>query len=125
MRVGLAFLLLRFKYICCATPSYLAKYGDPLTIWTFEVDGTPQKFDLSGKFTASDNDLLKKAALNHHGIARLPEYMIKQQLATGELVALIPNFEPEHRDIYLVYPQMNTRPSRVKLCLEAIVDGVG
>lgn len=134
--------LMRFKYICCATPSYLAKHGEPSTpqallkshkclvlahwqFWTFEVDGTPQKFDLSGKFTASDNDLLKKAALNHHGIARLPEYMIKQQLTTGELVALIPNFEPEHRDIYLVYPPMNTRPSRVKLCLEAIVDGVG
>lgn len=132
--------LMRFKYVCCATPTYLAQHGEPATpqelqqhkclvlahwqFWTFSNAGKTERIDLSGKFTASDNDLLKKAALKHHGIARLPEYMIKDELASGELVALFPNQESEHRDLYLVYPQIPTRPPRVKLCLEAIVDGV-
>lgn len=128
--------LTQINYICCATPSFLAKqqaiqspgdlqHMDCLVLshwhqWTFEGKSVPATITPRGKFVATDNELLKQACINHLGVARLPEYMIKEELAQGGLVNLFPTINGDHRDLYLIYPQLSTRPKRVLMFLTAI-----
>lgn len=131
-----AYKLCHFDYICCATPKFIGQYGIPRSLtdlsqmptlalthwrfWQFDVDGKQEKLDLSPRFLASDNELLKQALLNHQGIARLPSYMVNKEIETGELIRLLPEYSGECKDIYLLYPQMSSRPLRVNFCIQQL-----
>lgn len=57
------------------------------------------------RFTVNDLDTLCEATLNGMGIAALPLYLISDQLASGELVHLLPEINFPVRTIHVVYPE--------------------
>lgn len=130
--------LTQVNYICCASPAFISKMPSicsPLQLtqgpclvlshwneWSFTLNGELLKLKPNSRFVASDNDLLKEACLNGLGIARLPDYMVNKELASGQLVNLFPNIQGDFRQLYLIYPQLSARPKRVAICLEAIAD---
>ena len=132
--------LTQVNYVCCATPKFAQQHGLPAhptelnnfsclvlshwNTWTFSQQNQFSSIDISGKLIASDNDMLKQACLNHLGIARLPDYMIKQQLESGELRPVFTDYQSEQRQVYLLYPQMSSRPKRVTMCIEQIVNNI-
>ena len=59
-------------------------------------------------------DVLKSAALMGHGISMHPYYMVSEDLASGNLVAVLPQYKPPSLNIYLVYPTRKNLPVRVK-----------
>ena len=137
----IAVKLMSSRYLCCASPDYLHRRGKPDTpedlkhhdcvtlsfwkSWSFERDGEFVEVDLDGKLQFSDNAILKQSALHGQGITRLASYQIAKELEQGTLVELFEDFQPETRDIYLVYPQLMHRPERVKRVMDAIKSQVG
>ena len=129
--------LFESHYVCCASPAFIHRFGQPehpsslinfhclilahWPFWIFHRSGDVEKVNLSGKLVATDNDLLKQAALDHMGIVRLPEYMIREELLSGELVRILPDYNSESRHLYLLYPQMSNRALRVKLVIERLI----
>jgi DNA-binding transcriptional LysR family regulator len=129
--------LVPVNYICCATAEYSKKFGLPNTpselndfdclvlshwnIWVFSkkkhIDSI-ESVEVKGKFITSDNELLKEACLNGLGIARLPDYMIRKELASGKLLHVLTNYQGEKRQIYLLHPQLSSKPKRVQICIE-------
>lgn len=130
--------LYRFPYIACATPEFTARHGLPDTPgalskfdclalvhwanWTFYRDDESQSIDIDARFAASDNEILKQACLEHRGIARLPAYMIENELASGRLRPVFDDYRGEERGVYLLYPQMSSRPARVKIFLDKLMN---
>ena len=128
--------LAQVNYICCATPMFLAqqptlespkdlKSIDCVVLshwqdWAFERELGTDTISPNGKFVASDNELLKRSCLDHVGVARLPEYMIKDELRKGTLENVFPTIKADHRELYLIYPQLSARPKRVTMFLNAI-----
>ena len=47
---------------------------------------------------------LKTAVLAGAGIVQLPQLMLLAELASGQLVRLLPDWEPKREVIHLVYP---------------------
>ena len=43
-----------------------------------------------------------------------PYYMVSEDLASGNLVAVLPQYKPPSLNIYLVYPTRKNLPVRVK-----------
>lgn len=130
--------LLTINYLCCASPDFIIKHGRPnqpqdllqldcLALvhwreWTFTQGDQVEKIMPNGKFLCSDNDMLKEACLAGRGIARLPQYLIEEELKRGELCLVLPTIQCDTRNLYLIYPQLSTRPKRVSLYLKVMID---
>lgn len=46
----------------------------------------------------------RECALNHAGITLLPQFLTQQPIARGELVQVLPEWETEGNELWLVYP---------------------
>ena len=57
-----------------------------------------------GNFTINHGGGLREATLAGLGVARLPEFLIADDLANGKLVRLLESYESEPTGIHLVYP---------------------
>lgn len=133
--------LAEVSYVCCCTPEFAKKFGLPSSpeelnkfaclvlphfrIWTFSDNERIYSINMKGKFVASDNDILKQTCINHLGIAHLPDYIVKSQIMSGELIHVLKEYSPEKKKLYLLYPQINSRPKRVTMCIESIIKSIG
>ncbi len=125
-----------FTYDCYASPEYVAEHGRPVTAsdlklhsclalthwsnWKFHGDEGLVEVDARGILTCSDNELLKIAGVAGKGIIRMPEYMVTDELKKGNLIRLLPDYTGEQNSIYLLYPQIKSRPAKVSRCIEHI-----
>lgn len=121
--------LARTRMLAAASPAYLARCGVPrhpsdltrhnclafaawgaLHSWRFKRDGEEVSVPVQGQFASNHGHALQAAALGGMGVAVLIDAMLEPFLRTGELVALLPDWELPTRAMHIVRrPQM--RPS--------------
>ena len=68
----------------------------------------------------SDTEALATAALLGLGLTQLPDYIVQDALASGELVAVLPEHQPAPMPISAVVPSGRLVPPRVRVLLEAL-----
>ncbi|WP_410678938.1 LysR family transcriptional regulator [Avibacterium paragallinarum] len=120
-----------------ASPSYLAQHGIPqhpselaqhscigyrlsngtVYPWTFQHHGETQQLTPKTQWIFSDDYPARTAAKMGLGLAYLPESMVEQDIARGELIALFPNQPPTLPAFYLYYPNRHISPA-----LRVVVD---
>src|SRR3990167_270987 len=130
------------RMIVCGTPEYFTKHGTPIipedlkqhnflcfmenssnAQWTFHQRGMPSKLiSVKGNFKATSVQVLKSAVLNHMGIAMLPGHMLTRELKSGQLIAVLPNYDTDHLDIYALFTQKEHLPRRARLFLDFIAE---
>ena len=109
------------RSVVCATPAYLERFGTPLqvqdlahhncltysyfgkSLWTFEGPDGPGSVPVGGNFSGNISNLLLSATLQDCGISLQPRYSVASLLERGELVALLPAWEPQTMGIHGVY----------------------
>lgn len=126
------------KMAVVASPGYLAQHGIPqhpselaqhscigyrmlssgtLYPWTFQHNGETHQLTPQAKWIFSDDYPARTAAKMGLGLAYLPESMVEQDIARGELIALFPNQPPTLPAFYLYYPSRHISPA-----LRVVVD---
>lgn len=125
----------------CAAPDYLERYGGPKNVddlaahaclahlnvapndraWTFQSSKGARSVDISGPFYSNSALALRTAALAGAGIAVLPEYCIRRDVADGSLVQLLPAFKPSPRPILAVRPRSPYRNNKVQVFTDFLV----
>ena len=107
-----AWRLMPVKQLLCATPAYLARRGTPKypadlaahdclylgevasdANWTFRKDREQATVAVSGRYICNHSEVRLEGMLNHFGIACLPHFIAAEALATGEAVAVLPDWE--------------------------------
>lgn len=98
------------RIVTAASPAYLEKRGTPkkpadlrdheclvynLTAtpseWQFRCpDGARESVKVAGHVRCNDDQMLKRVALDGHGILQMPEIFIADELADGRLVEILP-----------------------------------
>lgn len=72
--------------------------------WTlFGPDGAQAVIHHSPRFVTSDMTALREAVLAGVGVVQLPHLMLKQQLFSGALVRLLPEWSPKREIIHAVF----------------------
>ncbi|WP_263262896.1 LysR family transcriptional regulator [Pseudomonas sp. RIT-PI-S] len=113
---------LDIEELTCAAPAYLAQRGtpdSPLALsshacllhsyrgeperWRYHRDHEPVEVQVSGPIITNHYNLLRQAALSGAGIARLPFYLIGEDLAQGRLQRLLPAYRARRLPLYLVH----------------------
>lgn len=124
------------RRIICASPSYVSRYGRPKgpaelashnflrlsTVekwndWVDEVCGNDNRATTQSNFTANSTDAIYHAAMAGLGVARLPTYLIAEDLATGRLINLLPELEDSSSNIYAVYSMRRNMSPKVRVFL--------
>lgn len=126
-----------------ASPSYLARFGEPKTVDSLDrhnrlgfgyvraVDGWPlmQKggtvvVPTTGRVQASDGEALRRLALCGAGLARLAAFTVRDDIAAGRLVPVLEEFNPGDREAFhaIHIGQGGPLPSRVRALLDFLAE---
>lgn len=126
----------------CASPDYLRRAGTPQqpadlathrclnflpgsyrSQWRF-TDGDLGSTPPSARVSANNGDLLCTLAVSGMGLARLADYHVADELASGRLVPVLQDFECAPEAIYAVYPSRRHLSARVRAFLEHVERGL-
>ncbi|ELD3314257.1 TPA: LysR family transcriptional regulator [Enterobacter hormaechei subsp. xiangfangensis] len=129
------------RSVLCASPHYLASRGVPEQLedlsrhnclhysffagqsWRFFTpEGEPVTTAVSGNLSASISLLLMEAAINHCGIAMLPEREADAALRQGSLVPVLGAFTPKPIGIFGIYQSRDYQPAAQRVFLDALAN---
>ena len=136
----------RERHVFCAAPAYLKNHGTPATDRDLEhhqcvaygrADGTVSPWSFKGsrpgeserrvmpaKYIVGDGEGQVMTVLAGCGIAQLPTWLIKQHLADGSLVEVLPHLASEGLAINLVWPKSRQALPKVSALLDALAAGL-
>ncbi len=125
------------RILLCASPQYLQAHGVPeqpsdlaehaviaYSYWStgdgWQFDGPNGRVSVNIKpwMHTNNGDTCRAAALAHQGVILQPSFIVGEDLATGRLVELMPEFRSLELGIYAMYP---TR-KHVALKVRALID---
>jgi DNA-binding transcriptional LysR family regulator len=129
--------------ITCASPTYIEKLGVPASpeeietahycvnyfqaqtnrTLPFEFRRDGQTTEISGRYIVSVNDARSyvAAARAGLGIAQLPRFMVPDELASGQLVQVLPSWNVELIPLYIVYPSNRHLSNKVRVFVDWLV----
>ncbi|ENM5788745.1 LysR family transcriptional regulator [Vibrio mimicus] len=91
--------------------------------WIFHSKESDQKvqFIPSARLSSDELDTIVQATLQGMGIARLPRGLMAPLLDDGKLVELLPEWEIEGADVYLLHPQRRFLPERTQALIDYMI----
>ena len=127
----------RLHYQLCASKGYLKAHGMPRTprelaernclvhigqpshdIWEFDWEGQRIRVPVTGNLRSNSGAAILRACHSGSGIARLPEYDVREGVAAGDLKIVFPGALQFSRQLRAYYPRSNHMPARIDTFLE-------
>ena len=123
-----------------ASPTYIAKQGKPLCVEQLgehqllimnpinndskltlvSIHGEDYTLNCKPRLLVDDFAVLKQSIVDGLGIAVLPEYMGTEEVSSGKLVKLLPDWGMTDVDIYALYPRNRAKIPKVKAFLNFV-----
>ncbi|MEB6337000.1 LysR family transcriptional regulator [Serratia rhizosphaerae] len=88
--------------------------------WEFEKDGKPLRVRVEGQLTLNLLSERMDAVLSGFGLACVPEDLVQEQVASGELVQVLQEWCPSFPGYYLYYPSRKQHPPAFALMIDAL-----
>ena len=134
-----------YRRILAAAPNYLAKYGQPehpeqlnrhsslgLTYWRHHdcwhligPDAAIYEVTVTGRFSANQGSALRTAALLGAGIVLQPEMSLINDITTGRLIHILPEWSYKPTPMYLIYAQNIHRTAKLRSVIDFLVQHFG
>ncbi len=127
------------RLFLCASPAYLARHGAPhslgeleqhncllgtLDYWRFDEAGQARNVRVHGNLRCNSGLVLVDAALKGQGLVQLPDYYVQGLLHGGELVALLPQYQPAEEGVWALYPHNRHLSPKVRMLLDQLAAGL-
>jgi DNA-binding transcriptional LysR family regulator len=127
----------------CASPDYLRSRGTPRTLddlaehqlvhyvsvlgarpagFEYVANGRPQRIAMPGTVTVNSADTYEAACLGGLGLIQAPLAGLRKYLASGRLVAVLPDYVPAPMDVSLVYAHRRFLPQRARVFMTWLAD---
>lgn len=91
-------------------------------IWRFDDDVGTKEVEVRANFMANTAVTQKKACLAGLGVAFLPYAVVREELASGKLVRVLPGHQRTHGGMYAVLPSRRMVPLAVTRFLDFAVE---
>jgi len=72
--------------------------------WVFESEFGRRVVDVNGRLVTDNADAMASAVLAGIGIAMLPSWLLREEIAAGEVTVLLPDFAPPLLPVSVIYP---------------------
>ena len=132
--------------VLCASPDYVARKGMPrngadlvsgahecLNLrfpgatefqWRLQTPDGPKRYRVSGRYESDDGDVLTDWALAGHGIALKPIFEISEHLASGALVPVAPDAQPEPIQMACLFTHRRRQDPKSRLFMEFMIERI-
>ncbi|WP_437441197.1 LysR family transcriptional regulator [Sphingomonas morindae] len=130
--------------VVVASPDYLARHGTPLTPedlfehncisfsfrraepgWPFRHDGKDMALSVTGTIEANSGEAIAQLAREGVGVARIGTFAVQDDLASGRLVPLLEEFNPQDREpLHALFVGGSTMPARVRVLVDFIAERI-
>lgn len=131
--------LARCRLLLCASPDYLARFGEPRELEALSehhclryrtASGTDwnlggRRLAVQGPLESNNGDVLTQAAEAGLGIAQQPSFLVTESIKSGRLVPLLTDAPSTTLGIYGVYPARRHLPAKVDRLLDFLADAWG
>lgn len=130
--------LMDINHVVVAAPDYLARSPaisrpedlsahdalvftgsvEPLALFTFRRGDERVQASLKTRFRVNSSLAVKTAVLEGLGVASLPSIYVRQELESGALVQLLPDWSGQERGLYVVYPEQREMSRKLRALLD-------
>ncbi len=126
-----------FQIACYAAPAYIAEHPLPTTpaglaghrallfgpsalprVWRLQRNGDEVVISVNGPLMSTSSEAIVVAAKMGLGIAYLPDSVLSDEVARGELVRVLPGWSGPSSHYWAVRPHRTHLPARVRLFIE-------
>lgn len=135
-----------FRLVACASPAYLSEHGTPVkpndlkgheclsvvswpglkaAEWHFSQDGRAFEVQVQSRLRVNTATALLSAALSNFGIILIGEQLVREALAQGRLVRVLPDFETPSRPMHLIFLADRRPTPKLRTFIDAVVEEFG
>ena len=129
--------------INCASADYLRRRGTPQTLadlaehdlihyvsrlgsksegFEYPESGEYRTLAMSGPVVVNNSDAYNAACLAGLGLIQAPEVGVREHLARGALVEVLPRYRPEPMSLSLLYAHRRNLPKRVRVFMDWVAE---
>jgi DNA-binding transcriptional LysR family regulator len=131
--------LATWRHVLCCSHGYIEKHGRPEQLselaernclrhvnypydeWQFvDRKGAPASVRVSGRLVSNSGETLRRAALESVGIALAPGFLLHEDLESGRLVRLLPEYRPVEFSMNAVYPHRHHLSAKVRSFIDRL-----
>ena len=128
------------RHLYCASPGYIdnsTPINEPQDLrnhkiiqfgpskrpkWSFtSTAGKQISVPLNASMNSYDGEFLIDAAMRGLGVVRVPDFLAKSALDSGQLIQLFDTYKQAPRGIYIIYPTARYLPQRVRDLMEYLM----
>lgn len=126
------------RLVLCASPDYLAKHGTPRHPKDLNIDHflrysymdasqssdplmdvlKPKNNKQEAAFYSNNGEILMEAAIGGDGFVLQPTFIVGEALKKGQLVQILPEFEPKPVALYAVYPHRKLLANKLRTFID-------
>jgi DNA-binding transcriptional LysR family regulator len=126
--------LFDYKHVCCASTTYLQKFGLPTSIeqlkdhqcltsseqstWLFNQ----QEVTVPHHLCINNNHLLKELAIENQGIILVSEYLVDRDIKKGRLQQILSDQITLDSTVYLIHPQLISQSARLSYFIQFTIN---
>jgi DNA-binding transcriptional LysR family regulator len=130
--------IVEIDWVVCAAPDYLARHGRAAKpsdlashacllhanalpddhVWRFMAPKGVAVVRVNAALYSNSAIALRKAAIAGLGVALVPRYAVADDLATGQLVTVLPRNRVPSRTLFAVYPGSSAAPTKVRIFVD-------
>ena len=126
--------------IFSASPTYLKVHGEPTSLahlarhnclqysysqgqhWKATGPNGIEKIKVKGSLVCNNDEAIKIAALNGHGIIYIPSFIIQKELESGLLKQVLNQFSDPDYFLYALYPYSRSLSAKTRLFIDFLVE---
>jgi len=133
--------LATWRHVLCCSPAYLEKHEPPRQLsdlenhncishalypfqdgWHFvDRKGTPAAVRVSGNLISNSGETLRRAALQGVGVFLAAGFLVGDDLDSGHLIRLLPEYRPVEFAMSAVYPHRHHLSAKVRIFIDLLV----
>jgi DNA-binding transcriptional LysR family regulator len=129
------------RMMVCASPAYLKQHGTPKrpedlsthTVLAYSLLSAGDHWEFDGpegrvsvkvtpKLHTNSGDTCRAVALQHRGIIFQPSFLVGDDLRSGALVQLLPQYLSTTLGVYAVYPTRKHLAPKVRLLIDFLIE---
>ena len=131
-----------WRHMLCGAPAYLERHGAPKDVadlarhnclryayypfgddWRFiRQDGQTVSVRISGNLLTTNGEMLRRAALDGHGLFMAPGFIAGEDLAAGRLVRVMADHDAVEFSISAIYPHRHNLSSKVRCFIDLLAE---
>jgi len=133
--------LATWRHVLCCSPAYLEKHGPPRQLsdlenrncirhvlypfqdgWHFvDRKGTRAAVRVAGNLISNSGETLRRAALQGVGVCLAAGFLVGDDLDSGRLIRLLPEYRPVELAMNAIYPHRHHLSAKVRSFIDLLV----